>query len=81
MKTTKVIDLTGRGVCARRADVEVESGVVTGLTVMGGCSGWARAFASLAIGRPVVEVADAMRGVKCSGRDTCCAAEIFKEEM
>lgn len=59
------------GTCARFIDFAVEKGIITEIRFIGGCAGNTQGVAALAKGRPVVEVAAALRGLPCRNGTSC----------
>lgn len=62
-----------RGVCARKINFEINDGIVSGVTFMGGCNGNLKAISRLVEGKPAKEVADILKGNTCGGKSTSCA--------
>ena len=77
---------TPRGVCSRMMTFEIENGVVTDLTVEGGCNGNLKGISSLIKGLTTEEIIDRLSGIRCGGKGTSCpdqiarALEIFNAE-
>lgn len=75
-----------RGVCSREMRISYEDGVVTGLTVIGGCHGNLQGIAALVKGRSFDEIITLLSGIDCHGRGTSCpdqlslALKALKEE-
>ena len=66
MKTFKT-----RGTCSQAIRYEVENGVLTACSFIGGCPGNTQGLARLAAGRPVDEVIRLLKGVQCRGGTSC----------
>lgn len=66
MKTYKT-----RGTCSQAIRYEVENGVLTACSFLGGCPGNTQGVARLAVGRPADEVIRLLKGVQCRGGTSC----------
>ncbi len=62
-----------RGVCARMISFELEDGIVTDVSFMGGCNGNLKAIAKLVNGMKADKVIEILKGNDCGGRGTSCA--------
>lgn len=65
-----------KGVCAMQIDIEVEDGIVQDVAFIGGCNGNGKGIASLARGRKVEEVIDALAGTRCGNKQTSCPDQL-----
>ena len=66
MKTYKT-----QGTCSQAIQYEVENGVLTVCSFLGGCPGNTQGVARLAVGRPVDEVIKLLKGIQCRGGTSC----------
>lgn len=68
------------GVCSREISFEIdkETGKVTALQFVGGCSGNAGGLSRLIVGMTVDEVIQKLEGVKCGFRSTSCPDQLTK---
>ncbi len=66
------------GVCSQEMIFNIENGIITDLKVIGGCHGNLQGIAKLAIGRPIDEVIEKLRGIKCGFKPTSCPDQISK---
>jgi len=64
------------GVCSRRFDITLQGGVITELTVTGGCEGNLKGISALVKGRRAEEVIPLLRGTDCGGKGTSCPDQI-----
>ena len=62
-----------RGVCARRINFDINDGIVSNVTFMGGCNGNLKAISRLVEGKPAAEIAEILKGNTCGGKGTSCA--------
>jgi len=72
------------GVCAQEILFSVEKGIVTGLSITGGCRGNLAGISRLVIGMPVGRVIACLEGVTCGDRKTSCPdqiAQALREHM
>ena len=68
---------TPRGVCSRRMTVELDDAhVIEKVTVEGGCSGNLQGIAQLAKGRPVAEIIELLKGIKCGAKASSCPEQL-----
>ena len=66
MKTYKTT-----GTCSSAINYEVADGVVTKCEFVGGCPGNTQGVARLAVGRPIGEVINLLKGIQCRGGTSC----------
>ncbi len=67
-----------KGVCSREIELEIEEGIITNLTVIGGCDGNLQGIAKLVKGMKVEEVIRRLKGIDCHGKGTSCPDQIAK---
>lgn len=70
-----------RGTCSRAVDFEVENGIVTACSFIGGCDGNTKGVAALVVGRPVDDVINILKDIKCGMRGTSCPAQLAEGLM
>lgn len=63
-------------VCSQNMDIEIEDGKVTGLKVMGGCSGNLQGIARLVEGMEIDEVISRLEGIRCGFKKTSCPDQL-----
>jgi len=66
------------GVCSQEILFSIENGIVTGLSITGGCKGNLAGISRLVIGMPVERVVACLEGVTCGDRGTSCPDQIAK---
>lgn len=59
------------GVCSRVIEFEVENGLISDVSFIGGCRGNLQGIAKLSIGRTPEEVIALLEGVQCRGNTSC----------
>ena len=69
-------EYTPKGVCSKKMIFEIENGVVTDLTVEGGCNGNLKGISSLVKGLKVDDVIEKLSGIKCGFKLTSCPDQI-----
>ena len=71
-----VINYRPKGVCSQLMQIGIEDGVITGLSVMGGCSGNLQGISKLVVGMKVEDVISRLEGVRCGRRPTSCPDQL-----
>ena len=66
------------GVCSQEIHFSIENGIVTGLSITGGCAGNLAGISRLVIGMPVRQVIASLDGITCGDRKTSCPDQIAK---
>ena len=61
-----------QGVCSRQMTLEIEDGVISSLTVLGGCSGNLQGISALVVGMPAQEAIHRLKGIRCGAKSTSC---------
>ncbi len=72
----KHIEFKTSGTCSRMVIVDVEDGVITDCSFVGGCSGNTQGVASLVKGMAVDEAIKKIKGIKCGMRSTSCPDQL-----
>ena len=67
-----------RGVCSQQMEIDIDGGKVTGLKVVGGCSGNLQGIAKLVEGMDVDEVISRLEGIHCGFKATSCPDQLAK---
>lgn len=65
-----------KGVCSRQMQVEIEDGVIQGVTIVGGCSGNLQGISHLVKGMRAEEAIARMKGIKCGFKSTSCPDQL-----
>ena len=66
------------GTCARQIDLEVEEGIVTNVSFVGGCHGNTQGISVLVRGMKVEEVVARLDGIRCKDKMTSCPDQLAK---
>lgn len=74
----KQLEYKTQGTCSRQINIEVEDGVITACSFVGGCSGNTQGVASLVIGMRAEEAVAKLRGIKCGFKTTSCPDQLAK---
>ncbi len=72
----KTLEYKTKGTCSRQVNIEVEDGIVTGCTFVGGCAGNTQGVASLVVGMKVEDAISKLKGIKCGFKPTSCPDQL-----
>lgn len=72
----KYLEYKTRGTCSRQVNIEVDDGVVTACSFVGGCSGNTQGVASLVVGMKVEDAVARLKGIKCGFKPTSCPDQL-----
>ena len=67
---------TTSGVCSKSIDIEVENGVVKGVSFLGGCNGNLKGIGELVKGMSIDDVIAKLENIKCGFKNTSCTAQL-----
>lgn len=67
-----------QGVCARTIDIEIDDGIVKGVSFGGGCSGNTQGIAKLVEGMKAEDVIEKLEGIRCGFKSTSCPDQLAK---
>ena len=65
-----------RGVCSQSMQVTVEDGIVTAVSITGGCDGNLQGISRLVEGMPAAEAVHRLRGIRCGRKATSCPDQL-----
>ena len=65
-----------KGVCASTINFEVENGIVSNVSFVGGCNGNLRAIAKLVEGMKAEKLIEILKGNTCGFKSTSCADQL-----
>ena len=74
----KHIEYKTSGTCSRMVVIDIEDGVVTDCSFIGGCAGNTAGVASLVKGMPATEVVERLKGIRCGFKPTSCPDQLAK---
>ena len=74
----KVIEYKTKGTCSRMVKIELDDGVITDCSFMGGCSGNTQGVSALVIGMKAEDAIKKLRGIKCGFKDTSCPDQLAR---
>ncbi|MBQ1186324.1 MAG: TIGR03905 family TSCPD domain-containing protein [Clostridia bacterium] len=66
------------GTCSRQIDFEIENGIVTDVSFMGGCNGNLKGIAALCKGMKVEDIIERLKDIKCGFKNTSCPDQFAK---
>ena len=75
---TKHIEYKTRGTCSRMIILDIEDGVVTDCSFVGGCAGNTAGVASLVKGMKTADVVAKLKGIKCGFKPTSCPDQLAR---
>ena len=64
------------GTCSREIKFEINDGVITNVSFVGGCNGNLKAISKLVDGMTVQEIEGKLKGNTCGFRSTSCADQL-----
>ena len=74
----KHVEYKTSGTCSRMVIVDVEDGVVTSCSFVGGCAGNTQGVASLVVGMTAEEAIKKIKGIKCGFKPTSCPDQLAR---
>ncbi|MEA4862537.1 MAG: TIGR03905 family TSCPD domain-containing protein [Victivallaceae bacterium] len=69
-------NFTTKGTCSRAIVVAVEDGIIRDVKFVGGCPGNQLGIGVLVKDRPISEVAELLRGIRCGNKSTSCPDQL-----
>lgn len=75
---TKHIEYKTSGTCSRMVILDIEDGVVTDCSFVGGCAGNTAGVASLVKGMKTEDVIAKLKGIRCGFKQTSCPDQLAK---
>ncbi len=72
----KHIEYRTRGTCARQVIIDVEDGVISECSFVGGCAGNTAGVAALVKGMKVEDAIARLKGIKCGFKPTSCPDQL-----
>ncbi len=74
----KHIEYKTSGTCSRMVIADIEDGVITDCSFVGGCAGNTQGVAALVKGMKVDEAIAKIKGIKCGFKGTSCPDQLAK---
>lgn len=67
-----------KGVCSTRIHFTADNGILIRVRFEAGCDGNLQAISRLVEGRPVAEVIERLRGIRCEDKNTSCPDQLAR---
>ena len=74
----KHIEYKTSGTCSRMVILDVEDGVITDCSFVGGCAGNTKGVAALVKGMKAEEAIERLKGIRCGFKTTSCPDQLAK---
>ena len=74
----KHIEYKTSGTCARMVILDIEDGVVTDCSFVGGCAGNTKGVATLVKGMKTEDVVEKLKGIRCGFKTTSCPDQLAR---
>ena len=72
----KHIEYKTRGTCARSIILDIEDGIITDCTFVGGCAGNTMGVSALVKGMKAEDAVARLKGIKCGFKPTSCPDQL-----
>ena len=70
------VEFKPKGVCSKSMTFIMEGDIVRDVTIVGGCPGNLLGISRIIKNKPIKEVVEAFKGVRCGGKNTSCPDQI-----
>jgi uncharacterized protein (TIGR03905 family) len=67
---------TKGGVCSKSIKFEIEDGIITSVSFVGGCNGNTQGLQSLVVGMKAEEVIQKLKNIKCGLKKSSCPDQL-----
>lgn len=74
----KRFEYTPQGVCSKKMIFDIEDNYIRNVKIVGGCPGNSLGVSLLVKDKPIDEVIEKLKDVKCGLKSTSCPAELAK---
>ena len=74
----KHIEYKTSGTCSRMVILDVEDGIITNCSFVGGCAGNTLGVAALVKGMTAEDAIQRLKGIKCGMKNTSCPDQLAK---
>ncbi len=65
-----------KGVCSRKFDISVEDGIISSISIEGGCNGNLSGISKLLVGMEINDAISRLEGTTCGFKSTSCPDQI-----
>ena len=65
-----------RGTCSQMIELDINDGIVSGVTFLGGCDGNLQGISRLVEGMSVPDVISRLEGIRCGMKSTSCPDQL-----
>ena len=65
-----------KGTCSMEISFDINDGIISNVSFLGGCNGNLKAISKLVEGMSVEEIENKLKGNTCGRRDTSCADQL-----
>ena len=65
-----------KGTCSRQINFDINGGIITNVSFVGGCDGNLKAISKLVDGWKAEDIAEKLRGNTCGWKKTSCADQL-----
>lgn len=70
------INYRPKGVCSRAFQIEVEDGIISSVSIVGGCDGNLKGISSLLCGMRTEDAIARLEGIRCGRKATSCPDQL-----
>lgn len=67
-----------KGTCAQAISFDINDGIISNVSFLGGCNGNLKAISKLVEGKSADEIASILLGNTCGNKNTSCADQLAK---
>ena len=65
-----------RGVCSRKISFDIDNGIVSNVSFVGGCDGNLKAISRVVEGQTAEQVVEWFKGIHCGFKNTSCSDQL-----
>lgn len=67
-----------KGVCSQLISIDIESGMINNVEIIGGCDGNLQGICALVKGKKAEDVIHMLEGIRCGAKSTSCPDQLAK---
>ncbi len=67
-----------KGVCSQLINIDIESGMINNVEIIGGCDGNLQGICALVKGKKAEDVIHMLEGIRCGAKSTSCPDQLAK---